>query len=106
MPLDTIKNRVKEVLRAIPQTRNDDKLLVIEYWKRFSPTLIRMGQNRQGQSSEHIELVSIHHLQSGSGIVRLRAHIQNTEHEYLPTDPEVAIRRGLKESEYYEYFRP
>lgn len=69
-----LKDMVRLVLRNMPITRSDDRLLTIIVWKLFYNIWDVL----------HIEEVL--HLPSQASIQRIRAYFQNTLGEFLPSD--------------------
>ena len=90
--IKTLKEKVRAVLKDIPETRNSDKRLTVEFWKRFQPEYIVSGK--------YILLDDIGVLQSATYISRARAEVQNDDKQYPPTSFEIAKKRNWNEREW------
>lgn len=85
---DTQLVRVRILLEEIPETRNSDTTLMIEYWKKhFRESLEPFG----------VTFENLHLLPDQGTLKRFRAKIQNEEHLYLPTDSKVRKLRKISE---------
>ena len=84
---------VLEILRDIPETRNDDVKLTIEIWKKFYPRIIRYD----AEGVMVVQLCDITHLPREDHIKRYRTKIQNDELKYPPTNWMVAKQRKYSE---------
>jgi len=82
--LRSVKERVEWLLKNHPETRNDDRYLIILYLRYFTPMRKYM---------KFVPYSVIKDLPSFESIRRVRQLIQE-EGKYLPTDPEVRRRRG------------
>lgn len=87
--IKTLKTKVEIVLEKFPSTRNSDVDLVIRVWKVFHPEHISEG---------YISLSSLFELPREDTIKRIRAAIQNKDGRFLPTDWNVAKKRGINET--------
>jgi hypothetical protein len=102
-PVPRLKNMVEITLRDNPkvtlqgrapvEVRNSDIALTIVIWQ----TWYNVGAN----PDSIVHLYRLFDLPREDNIKRLRAIFQNTEHKYLPTDPNVLIKRGI-EQQYWE----
>ena len=83
--LGTLKAKVEEVLKEIPPTRDNDKLLTWRIWECYYGV--------RGT----VEMWQFMTLPSQSNIQRIRAKFQNDKKQpkYLPTSERVALQRGL-----------
>lgn len=79
-----VKRNVEALLRDYPDTRNDDKLLTITYWKVYD--------NVDMSSEENFYSSFMHQSTSTESIRRARQMIQE-DGKYMPTDEVVAKRR-------------
>lgn len=93
----TLKKQVEFILEFYPETRNSDKLLTIKVWKNFYGQFVI---DKSVEEYSYIYLKNIMELPSQDGIKRVRAHIQNTEKRFLPTDIDVAKERGWREEDW------
>ena len=97
-----IENRVKYTMELHPETRNNDNVLIMEYWRQSG-----------------LGAVSVESLDSASSILRARRRICEEERKnlleaermgiympikYLPTDKKVWKSRRLKELEFFNYY--
>jgi hypothetical protein len=83
-----LKEKVEAILRDRPETRNNDKLLVMEYWRTFHEDSI--ARNEIG---DWVLLSSLIDLTAPEGITRARRLIQHKDKKYPATDPVVIERR-------------
>lgn len=93
--MNNLKNQVEYCLATYPEARDSDITLMILLWKEYYPQ--RLIDTISGQDS--IMLESLYDLPREDNIKRYRAKFQNDKKnpQYLPTDPEVARQRGIKE---------
>lgn len=100
MSIKTLKYKVIEILRDIPESRNCDQYLTIAIWERFyGDEIISInGKN-------HIQLSSLLFLPREDNIKRHRAIIQNEKGMYLPTRLEVVKKRKMNEEDWREYLK-
>ena len=89
--IKTLKDQVEYILEKIPETRNSDKRLTIELWKRFTD---KIGLDNK------VNVEDIMELPSQDGIKRVRCVIQNDEGRLLPTRLDVVKKRGQNEREW------
>lgn len=85
--LKTVKEGVERILQAYPESRNDDRLLIILYWRM---------EDRAGLPFVPNEVIN--RLTMPTSIWRMRQKIQ-AEGRLLPTDPEVRAKRSIREEE-------
>lgn len=93
-----LKNMVEQVLRDNPkyngaEARNSDVALMIIIWQRW------YGVSDKPDGIVHVR--RLFDLPREDNVKRVRAKIQNEEHKYLPTNPDVLIKRGILE-EYWQ----
>lgn len=93
-----LKNMVEQVLRDNPkyqgvEARNSDVALMVLVWQRW------YGVSDKPDGIVHVR--RLFDLPREDNVKRVRAKIQNEEHKYLPTNPDVLIKRGILE-EYWE----
>jgi hypothetical protein len=91
-----VKLFVEEVLEQLPNTRNSDKLLIFEVWKRQGVNLTI--------TPDYYDASDIGVMFNPESIIRVRAEIQNKEFKFLPTLPEIMIRRHIKEDAIKRYY--
>lgn len=89
-----LKDKIEYILREYPKTRNSDIRLTIELWKRFHRS--SLVQNKNG--SIFVPLENLFELPREDNIKRVRAKTQNVDLKYLPTNWEIAKKRGIQEN--------
>ena len=94
----TIESKVKHILAMDEESRNDDIRLTQMYWWNYHRDLITMQND-----TAYIALKNLHKLPSQDGIKRVRAHIQNDLHKYVPTRKDVAMKRLKSEELWRQY---
>lgn len=87
--------KVKRVLEVYPETRNDDRLLTLMFWKMYYPTQIIIVQV-YGRDTEVVRTSSVLDLPSEDKIGRVRRKFQESG-QFLPTRWEVAKQRRIQE---------
>lgn len=88
--IKTLKKKVEYCLNKYPNTRNSDITLMITIWKEFHDI------------SNQINLEQLYSLPREDNIKRIRSTFQSNR-KYLPTEKEVAIKRGLYEENWRVY---
>lgn len=83
----TIRENVETILRGFPASRNDDKKLILEYWRTFD--------NVSFDSIDKFVGSFISKSTPTESITRARRLIQE-EGKYLPTNETVLARRWKK----------
>lgn len=96
--LKTLEDKVLATLAYDKQSRNSDIRLTQVLWYKFYREHLSVIDGQW-----YVKLDSMYELPREDNIKRVRAKIQNVQHKYLPTDPEVARKRGWKEEEWREY---
>jgi len=91
----TLKDQVLHVLLNYPETRNSDITLTLRIWLIYYPEHITKVEGKN-----FVRLSKIFELPREDNVKRIRAKIQNEEHRYLPTDPQIIKRRKIKEQEW------
>lgn len=94
-----LKNMVEQVLRDNPkyngiEARNSDLALLILIWQRW------YGVSDRPDGT--IQVRRLLDLPREDNVKRVRAKIQNEEHKYLPTNPDVLIKRGILEDYWHD----
>lgn len=95
----TLKYKVEEVLRNVPETRNSDILLTHKIWEIYHCS--KLFSNGTGALS--VRLVDMYDLPREDNVKRIRAQF-NAQGKYYPTDWKIAEARGLKENEWRTFF--
>lgn len=94
LPVPRLKNMVEQVLRDNPsymgvEARNSDIALMILIWQRW--------YNVSDRPDGIVHVRRLFDLPREDNVKRVRAKLQNEEHKYLPTNPDVLIKRGILE---------
>lgn len=95
------KKLVQQILTEVPATRNSDKHLIFETWKRQG-ILLSIGPGWTAGwfcTPEHLA-----RMYNPESVIRVRAEIQNTQGLLLPTDAQVLIRRRIREAHIRGYY--
>lgn len=97
-PVPRLKKMVEMVLDENPkyrnvEVRNSDIALTIVIWQRW----YSVGTN----DDSIVHLYRLFDLPREDNVKRVRAVFQNTEHRFLPTNPDVLKKRGIEE-QYWE----
>lgn len=98
------KEAVERVLKEVERARNDDHYLIL-------CVLQRQGEKITGEYDQQLKktvivwrIVDLKSLASFETITRCRREIQYNEGKYLPTDPEVAMKRRIRAETVREYY--
>jgi hypothetical protein len=83
----TIRENVEKILESFPASRNDDKKLILEYWRKFD--------NVSFDNIDKFVGSFISKSTPTESITRARRLIQE-EGKFLPTDESVIARRWKK----------
>jgi hypothetical protein len=87
-----LKNEIEKILGSVPETRNDDRRLFIEYVRRFRSDYI--------YGNGYILLDSIIGLPSYDTISRLRRQIQEGPNgKFKPTNEKIRQKRQSRQAE-------
>lgn len=86
------------MLEADEKSRNSDIRLTQMIWWRFYNDKFETINGKA-----YVEIGALFDLPREDNIKRIRAKIQNDLHEFLPTDPEVARKRGWEIDEWRSY---
>lgn len=93
-----LERQIKTVLQADEQSRNSDIRLTQVLWFKFYPTyLLQRG------GAVYVDITKLYELPREDNIKRIRAKIQNVDHEFVPTSAEVAKKRGWNIDEWKSY---
>mgnify|MGYP003394474774 CR=1 FL=1 len=84
-------------LRNNPESRNDDKVLILDVWREQGLLTERDGKLMIRKSDVRL-------LAQPETITRVRRELQNDRGEFLPTNPQVLARRHIKEKIVREYY--
>ena len=90
--------QIRATLAIDEQSRNSDIRLTHVIWARYYPKYVKTIDGKM-----YVEMKAMYDLPREDNIKRIRAKIQNELHEFLPTDPEVAKKRGWEIDEWREY---
>lgn len=96
-----IKHQTLRILQDMPESRNSDITLMIEIWKRYYSSSIKV--NSDGQLG--IFLDSLYSLPTQDNIKRVRAIIQNVEGRFLPTEEKIRRQRRINQGKWLEWVR-
>lgn len=98
MEIKTLEAKVRKVLAEDEKSRNSDiRLTQMIWWRFYQPKM------RQFEGKTYVGITDLFELPREDNIKRVRARIQNVEKKFLPTNPEVAKKRGWKIEEWREY---
>jgi hypothetical protein len=84
---EIVKDRVRELMRIKPCTRDDDFVLWLEYIYRFYKCAV--------DDSGHLIPEFLHAVPTQHTLARHRATVQNVEGQFLPTCLQVALDRRI-----------
>lgn len=96
MKLKDGKIKVRQVLKEIEESRNNDGVLIEEILIRHCRQFLVKDSNNE----YFINLKNLQYLPSFETIRRSRQLVQNGDGEYPPTKPEVLKARKIKEKNY------
>lgn len=86
--MNTLKKQVEFVLKNYPETRNSDITLMIKLWEVFHHVV------------GTVQISRLYDLPREDNIKRIRATFQNKLGLYVPTEWEIAKRRGFLEEQW------
>lgn len=96
--INTLDNRVRTVLADDEPSRNSDiRLTQMIWWKYHRHSLLEQN------GTVYVDMKKLFDLPREDNIKRIRAKIQNVEKKFLPTNAEVAKKRGWQIEEWREY---
>ena len=87
-----MKAKVREVLRQYEDARDCDIKLAVYFWTKYCPGLLM--QDEKG-IYYGITFKNLREAPGMNSIARVRAVIQNVDHEFLPTCWDVAKKRNI-----------
>lgn len=94
-----LKTQVTKILVKDEQSRNSDiRLTQCIWWEFYQEKMVKLEDG-----SVAVRLRDMFDLPREDNIKRIRAKIQNEDHKFLPTDPEIRRKRQIKEEEWREY---
>lgn len=93
-----LEKQIREILAKDERSRNSDIRLTHCLWITFYRKHFKMIDGHW-----HVDIQAMYELPREDNIKRIRAKIQNDLHEFLPTDPEVARKRGWEIDEWRAY---
>jgi hypothetical protein len=91
MTREKIRLGVIELLKSDPRCRNDDKWLIWRYFREKAGIKI------------YIPFDDFNKMPSFESVRRIRAHLQNVEKKFLPTDPKIRTKRRINEEEWKQW---
>lgn len=94
----TIKSQVLSCLSGCVRCRESDIHLTMHIWVKHYNSKVHSNEGRP-----YVYLSDIGGLPREDHVKRIRAKIQNEEHQYLPQNPEVRRKRSISESEWRQY---
>jgi len=83
---------VEDLLTSDERCRNDDLWLLLQFW-----------QQKQ-QIQLFVPFDELHKMVPAETITRVRREIQNRDLKLLPTDPDVIIKRKIKQEVLHSYY--
>lgn len=92
---DKLYEKVLEILKDNPESRNSDIRLTMDVWIRYHDS--RLFEHDEKRA---VYLKDLYDLPREDHVKRIRAKIQNDEKKYPPTQWEIAKRRGFLEDEW------
>lgn len=96
--MKTLNDQVRYCLQHYPDTRNSDITLTMHIWKEFYKDKLTVVDGVLA-----IRLRDLFDLPREDNVKRVRAHIQNDLHEFVPTNWEVAKQRKMLQHEWKQY---
>lgn len=97
-----LKDRVEDVLRNEPETRNDDQLLTLCVWKLMFPEQFISIPGMEGLYIRAKSIIS--ELPNHDYISRIRRKFQEAG-QYEATDPEIRKKRKQEEKTWIDFSR-
>ncbi len=88
--INTLEAHVRAVLAQDEESRNDDVRLTVMIWFKYHRSSMMKGTD----DLWYVAVKKLKDLPREDNVKRVRAKIQNVEHQFLPTRPEVAKKRG------------
>lgn len=98
----SLRNQVEKILELYPETRNSDIFLTVAIWKKYYSDKVHQGF----QDRDFVYLRDLLNLPREDNVKRIRAHIQNVQHRFLPTDIKVFRQRKINEIWWHQEFSP
>ena len=93
-----LEKQIRETLQRDERSRNSDIRLTQVIWATYYPKHLKRIDGHW-----YVAMQDMYDLPREDNIKRIRAKIQNDLHEFLPTDPEVARKRGWEIDEWRSY---
>jgi translation elongation factor EF-Tu-like GTPase len=92
--LENIKDKIIQIFKENPETRNNDLLLQWIYFKKY-----------EGVEMPVLSYPQLRELEGRlEGIRRMRQIIQNVDKMYPPTRIDILKKRRMKEEDYHAFF--
>lgn len=98
MTKGTLEKQIRAVLALDEQSRNSDIRLTQLIWWKYYRSDIEMVNGKP-----YVSMMSMFKLPREDNIKRIRAKIQNDQHQFLPTSAEVAKKRSWNIEEWRTY---
>lgn len=98
MKIRDLDKKVRAVLKTDERSRDSDVRLTQVVWYTYYKSHFKMVDGEW-----YINVNAMYDLPREDNIKRIRAKIQNVEKLYLPTDIDVAKKRGWNEQEWRSY---
>jgi hypothetical protein len=93
-----LEKQIRETLERDERSRNSDIRLTHAIWVTYYRKHIKMIDGKC-----YVDMKAMYELPREDNIKRIRAKIQNELLEFLPTDPEVARKRGWEIDDWRKY---
>lgn len=97
--IETARKNVLRLLKEHPATRNDDKILVFQYWREIDQV-----KDNSGKVISFLPYSEIMRATTIETIIRVRRLIQ-AEGRYLPTDPKIREKRMKRSKQIRQIMR-
>lgn len=97
-PKGQLRKQVLKILEDDEKSRNSDIRLTQMLWWHFYRKYMH-----QVDGKIMVAVTDLFELPREDNIKRIRAKIQNEEHMFLPTNPDVARKRGWQEDEWRSF---
>lgn len=99
----SMKELVRHVLKESARARNEDSWLILKCLEARGVLIVQKDENLK-EEAVLIPYSSISEIGSFETIRRVRQEIQNTDGDFLPTDPAVLVKRRIREEAIREYY--
>jgi len=99
--LRRISDRVRWLMEEKPQTRGDDRILILEYFKYFEPIFVYDKMTETINLDHPLSYDEFRRLTSFETIRRTRQKLQEEHPELLPTDKTI-LKRSIRSEQFRE----